>query len=538
MNKNNKILIAQHFIICIISAVVLLRQFRLAINPDTAWLTSCAHRYYEGIPLINGCYDTNPPLSTLIYVPSIALSDLTAIKIYYSVYITIFALIILSTVLTYLIIKKRSFLSKEEHQIVVVAYITAVVISPQYDFSQRDHLIVVTAIPFFLTQISITKKIPINSLLSHLSLAFGTLMIMVKPHYGLFPSLLIIHRLITQKRIGVIFDRDFIYLSSGSLVYAATLFIFFPDFIITILPDILNYYIPYNNEDGVKSLLTPYILPVLLLSAAAFTATHKNRERQYFYASCWLGTLCALLAFHIQAKGFYYQIIPAKTFFLISCSLTVFSFARYLLKDKDKHLLLTPLASLLIIAIPLYKSYKYSSQFPTHDYFLKAPLTQFIKAECGSPCSYYMTYPHMSLNTQTSFYIGDAFASRFPAFWFFPAMEAHLGVSEEIIETKQYKERIEADKGRFSDYVVEDLKKYRPRLLLVYKEKPDHKGTVFNYFEYFSTNSDFKKIMEKYKRNGEFSIDRQGYLKGTSFDSPLIQQWDVYILKETNNNPP
>ena len=73
---------------------------------------------------------------------------------------------------------------------------------------------------------------------------------------------------------------------------------------------------------------------------------------------------------------------------------------------------------------------------------------------------------------------------------------------------------------------------------MVYKEKPDQKGTVFNYFEYFSTNSDFINIMEKYKRSGEFSTDRQGYLKGTSFDNPLILQWDVYILKETNNNPP
>ncbi len=539
MREQNKILLIQHFILYLVTVVVALRQFSISIHPDTSWLTSCALRFYKGIPLTEGCYDTNPPLSILIYIPSVVLSDITSLEIYYSIYTTIFALIFVCMVCTQILIKRLHFLSGEEQLLFMAAYTAAVVISPQYDFSQRDHLIAITAIPLFLIQVSITRGIAIPPLVKHVILAFGALMMMVKPHYGLLPALLIAHRMFSQKRITVIFDSDFVYLACACVIYILTLHLYFPDFFTVILPDAANYYLPYKNTGDVHKFLAPYILPTAVLSSLAFVGYKKNNpEKLYFYSACWMGVASGILAFYVQGKGFYYQIIPGKTFFLIATSLTCFSFVKYLLKQKGNHAALAPIACLIIIAPTLYKAYKFTSNYTTHDFFLNAPLTKFIQAECGNPCSYFMTYPHMSLNTQTSFYIGDSHASRFPAFWFYPVMEFHYGIPPDILKTEPYNERRKRDKDRFAGYIVDDFTKAKPNLLMIYKDPPETRGLYFNFFEYFSDNKQFQAFIKKYKKTGEFVTERKPYFSGTSLNYSYELRWEIYKPIENYDTAP
>lgn len=539
MKDKNKILLIQNFILYIVTAVVALRQSNISIHPDTSWLTSCALRLYKGIPLTEGCYDTNPPLSILLYIPSVVLSDISSLEIYYSIYATIFSLIFVCMACTHILIRRMPFLSGEEQLLFMAAYATAVVISPQYDFSQRDHLIVITAIPLFLIQVAITKNIAVPPLVKHFILAFGALMMMVKPHYGLLPTLLIAHRMLTQRRITVIFDSDFLYLAAACVIYALTLHLYFPDFFSLVLPDAVNYYLPYNNTDDVHKFLAPYIVPTILLSILAFLGfKNSNPDKLYFYTACWMGVVSGMIAFYVQGKGFYYQIIPGKTFFLIATSLTCFSGVRYLLKQKGSHAALAPLACLIIITPPLYKAFKFTANYTTHDFFLNAPLTKFIQAECGNPCSFFMTYPHMSLNTQTSFYIGDSYASRFPAFWFYPVMEFHYGIPPEVLEKKEYQERLRKDKDRFSEYVSKDFAKYKPRILMIYKDPPESRGLFFDFFAYFSENREFKAYIDNYEKSGEFVTQRQDYFKGTSLDYAYELRWDVYKLKEDHEQTP
>ncbi len=539
MREQNKILLIQHFILYIITVVVALRLSNISIHPDTSWLTSCALRLYKGIPLTEGCYDTNPPLSILIYVPSVVLSDITSLEIYYSIYTTIFTLIFVCTVCTHILIRRMPFLSGEEQLLFMAAYATAVVISPQYDFSQRDHLIVITAIPLFLIQVAITRNITIPPLVKHFILAFGALMIMVKPHYGLLPTLLIAHRMLAQRRITVIFDSDFVYLAAACIIYALTLHLYFPDFFTVVFPDVVNYYLPYNNTDDVHKFIAPYIVPTFVLGILAYLGFKKhNPDKLYFYTACWMGAASGMFAFYIQGKGFYYQIIPGKTFFLIATSLTCFSGMRYLLKERECHTALCTLGCLLILTPALYKAYNFTSLYTTHEFFLNAPLTKFIQAECGEPCSFFMTYPHISLNTQTSLYIGDSYASRFPAFWFYPVMEFHYGIPPKLLKTEEYNARRKADKERFARNVAEDFTKFKPNILMIYKDPPENRGPYFNFFEYFSDNTEFKAFIEKYEKTGEFVTERKPYFSGTSLDYPYEMRWDIYKRKENYNAAP
>lgn len=507
---------------------VFIAQFNISIHPDTAWLTQCAQRYMVGIPLIEGCYDSNPPLSILIYTPAVFLSKLTGLAAYYSVYLVIFAVISVSIITTHKVLSALTFLSPHERYIFLAAYITCAVIAPKYDFSQRDHIIAVTTVPFFLIQIAITKRLPLPAFLSHASLFFGAVMFLVKPHYGLIPTALLAHRLWSRKSLKILLDRDFLYLALTSATYIAAIFIFFQDFLNFTLPDVIHYYLPYNNSSDIARYISPYLIPLLISAPLCYFLMKDDKEKLFFYSFCWLATVISLLSFYMQGKGFYYQFIPFLVLFWTALSISVLSVVTFLKNKYLKPVHISVLIIAFLLPYPCYNAFRFFSAYTTHNFFEKAPLTAFIKKECGSPCSYFLTYPHMSLNTQTSFYVGETYASRFPAFWFYPVMEFYYGISEETKNSPEYQKKRSDDKARLLHYITKDFEKHKPNLIMVYMDPPETRGIIFDFFKYASDDKDFKELAKQYKKTGEFITDRKDYFGGTSLYYPYPLKWEVY----------
>lgn len=524
--EHKKVYFLQFFLLYSFIAFAAFRLYNISIHPDTAWLAGCAKRFLSGISLLEGCYDTNPPLSILIYTPAVYLSQLSGIALYYCIYITIFIFIALCVLSTHILITKLSFLSLQERFIFLVTYTTFVIIVPLYDFTQRDHLIAVALVPFLLAQYTITKKIPTRGVIRHLSLALGTLMILVKPHYGLLPVMVLIHRYYTQKRISL--DLDFMYLALSCLTYAFVLYIYFPDFLTIVLPDVIHYYLPYKNESDVNKFLLPFILPSIMLCLAIVYKYKNEDDKRDFLLFFWLGTFTAMISYYVQAKGFYYQLIPTRTFFYITLFVLSYSILSLWTKTRIQKEILTYGLCSLIVAYPAHRLMTFTSSYATHSFFQNAPLTKYIEKECGSPCSFFITYPHMSLNNQTIFYIDKTYASRFPAYWFYPVMQYSLGIPKAETETPQYQKRVNTDKERFTRYIIEDMKKYKPNIILLYKDPPEQRGMQFDFFDYFSGDANFRKLRDTYVKTGEFTTERSDYFHGTSMDYPYTLRWDVY----------
>lgn len=446
----------------------------MSVNSDVAWLSICAERLMNGGTLTDSCYDTNPPLSVLVYAPFIWLSQITSITIHHIIFWLTLAPIGFATLATYKLSKNKNL---------TVAFLATITIIPSLYYAERDHFIAIMLLPFILLQFAITKKETINTSLKYSVLILGSLALLLKPHFGLIPIFMILHRMRYKRTLWVIKDADFIILAMSCISYLTVILLFYNDFITQILPDVLEFYLGYNNIDGTLKKLTIYG-PLWAIFCVGCTLYSKD-YRLKLLVPC--AGLC-LLVFTIQMKGFTYHLLPffALIFPLIFSSI-----------PKIK-------APIILISIFAF-SYIFSPlrpEYPTHHDYQNNEITDYINQNCTHPCSFYMLHENMDIVSQIAFYSGHTYATRFPAFWFQP----------QITKT---------GKVRFSQYIAQDINKYNPALIFV--PKADN-----SLLDFYSVSPEFNKTISTYKKTDELTVDRAFFYKDTKYDFSYELTWDVY----------
>ncbi len=449
-------------------------QSQMSVNSDVAWLSICADRLLNGNTLTDGCYDTNPPLSILVYAPFIWLSQITSVASHHLIFWLTLIPIVFATYATQALSHNKTL---------AAAFLISVTIIPSLYYAERDHFIAILLMPFILLQLSLTKGETISSVIKYGILIFGSLALLLKPHFGLIPIFMLIHRMRYKRTFWVIKDIDFIILAITSISYLAIIYIFYNDFLTQILPDVLEFYLGYNNVEGTIAKLKIYGTLWALLCIAC-TCLSKNYQLK-------LLTLCAglcLLVFTIQMKGFTYHLLPffALIFPVIFSSIP---------KVKPIILLITIIAFSYIYS-PLRPGY------PTHQNYQNNEITSYINEHCSQPCSFYMMHQNMDIVSQIAFYSGHTYATRFPAFWFQPRIN-------------------QEGKIRFSKYIAEDIQRFRPSLIFIPKADK-------NPLDFYAVSEEFKMAFEPYKKVDELTVDRAFFYKDTKFDFSYKLTWDVY----------
>ncbi len=504
-------------------------QWYRSVNGDVAWLSICAKRLTEGIPLIKGCYDTNPPLSVWIYAPPVYLSNLTGIELHYAAYLCMFTFIGFAVLSTALILKNWSFVTSPEKNLFLAAFIASTTILSSISFAERDHMIALILVPFVLTQLSITWKINLPKYLTYAVLIVGSTLLLVKPHYGLIAVMLLIHRMVAQKKLALWNDKDFLILSIATVTYMTVLLIWYQDFLDIMLSDIVTYYLPYNNPAKTHIEFKRHaILFLFFVSLLPFVIDKANPKNFVFVSFTLCCAIISLFVFYIQMKGFFYHLLPTFAFLAPGVSLAVFACLKKNLPAKINERLISNLLVIVIFTI-IYWRAPLLPDYPTHEDYKKADLTQYIEKNCGTPCRFFVTHENMEIVSQTAFYINGTYTTRFPGYWFIPLLEKKLkrvdiNIKEQAIE----------DKKRFSRYAGEDLSEHKPNLVMVLSTPPE--GTEdkpFDYFSYFSEDPKFKAASKKYKKTDEFKTDRGFYFQDTPYEYEYILTWNVF--KPFNN---
>ncbi|MBU0858578.1 MAG: hypothetical protein KJ667_01455, partial [Alphaproteobacteria bacterium] len=229
-----------------------------AINYDIAWLAIAAERLLQGGSMLRDAYEPNPPLSIIFMMPPVLLSWITPLPLY--ICTTLYSTIIIfgSTLLCHALLRRLDFLDRHDVNIFCAAYLCAMIVFPSIDYGERDHLVLAGVMPFMLWQIAFTFKRPLPPRLTSAILIVGPLFVLLKPHFGLLPTLLLLHRTIIQRRLfSIIRDPDFIALAVGVVIYITVTLLFFNDYVTQILPAVLSIYIGMR-ETGLFELTAFY----------------------------------------------------------------------------------------------------------------------------------------------------------------------------------------------------------------------------------------------------------------------------------------
>ncbi len=512
-------------------------QSQTSVNSNSAWLTLCAQRILDGGLLSTDCYDTNPPLSILAYTPFVLIGRALSVEVFHTLFWFSFLGVLLSTFATYRLSGILNTFTQNERLVLSIAALCSLTIWHNYYVSEREHFIGMILLPFILTQLNITKGHTVPPLLKFGVLTPGAIIFLIKPHYGLIPAFLFLHRMASQRRIWIFKDSDFLVLSIGAITYISVIFIFFHDFVTTILPDVLWFYLPYNNPHIIFKQTQVYGFFTVFLIYFAYLI--KDPDKQKIAVPLSLCTLLGVSIYVLQMKGFYYHILSTFTLFIPTISLTLYVllFQRFQrLNTLPYNTLITVLMIVSIFALS-YTRRTPNTNFPTHHDYKNNVLTQYLNQNCDQPCSYLITYNNMDIVNQIALYSKHTNATRFPSFWFQPSFEGFAQAPSE-----HHGETLEEAKNRYAHYIAEDLRRFSPSLLLLLKhpeeeiDKPKVHKLNMNFFDYYKNNKEINAISDIYQKVDTFTIDISQFYKGTSNDKESLITWDVYKKKQDTPN--
>lgn len=500
-------------------------QGQYLVNGNISWLLISAERLLNGGTYLQNFYETNPPLSILIYTPHVLLSKLMSIPLTSASYIFTLFLTLLSTGITYAIIRHFPDMTEEQKATFCIGYVLAMTLATTVFFSERENIMMLGLIPFILGQYALTHKIEISRTLLIPVFIMGAVCILIKPHYGILPTILFLQRYKVQKRISVYKDCDFVILAVATIAYIAAIFTFFPDYINAVLPDAFSLYDTDKDIAGSWNAMRRYFPVYVVLYFMEYTGNDLKKTQKrllmFLYSCCML----CMIPYLVQMKGYYNHVIPLNSFFIIAFALSL-SFRMERLVPKIKALQIA--APILILGTIVSITMPLNTDFPKKSELPNLPVGKYLQENCPAPCNFLVFHSDIEIINPTDAYMDDyKHVSRFPTLWFIPKILEGLKSKD-----KDEKEYYKSLQKKYAGYFTEDLKHHKPNILLIATELQIGETQSFDLIDFFSVNKELTEILYRdYEYTKPFKYDRAEYFKGTSLDTKNMITYDVYTLR-------
>jgi hypothetical protein len=440
---------------------------------DAAWLLTAAQHILAGHAMTTHFFDSNPPMSYIIYIPAALLTQL-GITAWSAVNIYTFVLIGVSALLIFKILQRWKGLDKEAALVLLVSWLAAVTICSQSEFGQKDHFIAITLLPFLLAQYAMTEKQP-NDGITKTAIILGVPFILIKPHFGLLAVANLAYRFYRERRSSIIFDFDFVCLAAGVITYVAAVYFYFPDFLSLALPFTIAFYVSGSFVPVNACLIGGALLCACLGVVSYFSPS--NKAMKFFL--CVMGFL-AVFAFWAQNKGFSTQLLPALSLLIPAIAL------QYDVFNRKRAAGATFAVILLAYAV-------FGFRIQTHDDYRASSFAQLVR-EYAQDDSYFIEVTSTSTAYTISLYEGIPIASRFPSLWFMP----RLIEQRDTEDGKRYKKIT-------GDMIAEDFATRKPKLVLAYADRS-------SFYEFFADNPEFQEEWRHYRKQGrQYTLDQSQY---------------------------
>jgi len=436
------------FIICLLPWLV--QEQAKAINHDIAWLVEGASRLLEGRTMAGAVYDTNPPLSILIYIPALLFKNVTGWSLESTVLLLTLFCAALSAAASFLILRRWPAFDFMDAVVFVCLFGIAATVFSYPDTGQRDQLIAFALVPFTLLQLVLTYRYPRARGLVWVVFFIGAILLMLKPNFGLLPTILLAHRMIVQKRVDIFRDPDFIALAVTTTAYLALVWFFFQDYISVIFTDVVDFYARFTQIGFlVRAVLWGGIYSLGLLAVFRW-AQKLPEEKQYLLRLLMIASLANLIPYLSMMRGFSYHILPS-----LICFVTGIGFFYFSLMRQSTRPVVAATVTFIFLSLVGYGIHA-APQVAKKQTIRSLPVTQLVR-DCGPDCKFWIMAPSLPITQLTAFYAERPHASRFPSLWFLKGL-ARL--------KQENPEKYQKYAAKYAAMMAEDLKEYAPDLII------------------------------------------------------------------------
>ncbi|MGH6946753.1 MAG: hypothetical protein ACREDZ_05450 [Kiloniellales bacterium] len=481
-----------------ITMVGLLRTLSNPINHDSAWYLIATARWLDGAELYRDIIEINPPLAFFLTAPPAALAKSLDLLPATAFVLYVFLLIALSLLLIWRILCHLSRSDGLTRQSLLAAALCALTLLPGGDFGQREHLMVIFALPYVaLLAARVRGGQPSPSLSLFIgfwaALGFG-----LKPHFLLVPAALEIYQFLRTRNCCLVLRPETITLAGSLIAYIVIVVIATPDYVTTIIPYGRSVYFAFETDpsDILRNAQFSILLPLLL--ACAYAGERRKMQDRTLPDTFFLTSLCFLAIYHVQAKGWAYHLYPSLAMMFlagIACFQSVTEAADESWPQTkaqwclQRYVLVCVVPLLLLIDAQLIRG-RYTNAF-------LETFTPIVR-EHASGSSFYVFSAYVSATYPLALYEDVRAVSRYPALWLLPGLaRQQAGESAGLKAQKHLHEEI----TRFAiDTVIDDLQRDPPSLIIVdaRRRKGYFGGLDFDYVDFFSRDERFAVFWRSY----------------------------------------
>lgn len=472
-------------LIAIFSAIQIAIRFTSDLNHDTAWYLYVAQGLLSGGELYRDFVEVNPPLAIWLTVPMVMLSHATGLGSIETLYGVFFA----ATAMSLLLIRRYLAMVRGvpgwTAGLVLILLAAAFLFIPGSSFGQREHLLILLFMPWFVlrfvrsqgTQISVAESAFVGLL--------GAVAVCIKPHTVLAPFAVEALLLLRSRNLRAMFAPENLSATIFVIIYGIAIMIWSPRFLAEMVQFGAAAYVPYYGFDSAV-IMERSIRTVLVLVLALVLQRKARSPMQEISSLAFAAAFGFLVAYFLQAKGYYYQIMPALIFGAAS---GIFAFAGALSKmnaGEAKKSPLVPAAIVVAMALLSYSPQVYHGpSFATAISQYRPGAKSFLIASTN-------VYNGFPLAVRENLIWG----SRFPTFWLVPYVSDrwHDGPlpDDPVIDYAL-------------NATVTDLQKFRPEVVFIDRGSAQDyiKGGTFDYLKFMGKDSRFAAVWSNYELRGQ-----------------------------------
>lgn len=207
----------------------------VSLNHDSSWYLVSTDWLLDGAKLYVDVVEINPPLAFYQTMPPVWLarllgSDPGAI---YVAYITLLAL--LASLWSFALLRGAALEARQKTAL-MIAIAAVLFVLPIGEFGQREHFMLIFALPFLLAQIlrpALPDTGPGHGIALGLVAALGLLL---KPYFLLIPAAIGLMRLVEERSLAPFRDPAMLALAAAACGYLGFIWLVHPEYFTAIVP--------------------------------------------------------------------------------------------------------------------------------------------------------------------------------------------------------------------------------------------------------------------------------------------------------------
>ena len=462
------------------------------LNHDVAWYLTGTRRWLEGATLYADVIEVNPPFIFYLMAPVIFVADLLRVSEKFAFVGFICLITAVSLIWSAHLLQRQSHLAPSQRHVILAASFVGLIFVQITYFGQRDHIMLILALPYFMSQIFIRNP----QKLAHgeqsalgLYAGFG---IILKHYFLLAPFALILISIYQNRSIRPLFLLSHWAIGCVCLFYVVFVYVFHGEYFSNIVPMGQLVYEAYNRD--VIEVLFLNNFHLCFLALAAMYLTHNAVEDETKRVSERLIALCLAfgLAYVIQRKGWSYHFNPFAAI-LVLCSFWIF-FTEWRARAKQKFAMIFS-AWIIIVALiktvidGTYSNYmveSFDSPLPSN-----MPVERFLVLSSN-------IWPAYPLANELS----ARHTSPYPALWPVPGAVRKLAATD-CHQNADMCLRLSAILDEVRRHVVESFLAGTPQLVIV--DSRPQKGYFadqpFDFIDFLSQDPRFRTAWQDYKKD-------------------------------------